>query len=291
MTLDSSALPRLFEAPSRLGRAWRETRQLKVMGILNATPDSFWPGSRYRAGEAIAAGEEMFDLGAWAVDVGGESTRPGALPVSPAEELDRIAPIVSALARRGRVSVDTRHAEVAEEAVRLGASIINDVSGTLYPVAARLKAGYVGMHSLTVPVPVTGHPVYDDVCAEVAAHLEMIAEANSGEGGEVWIDPGIGFGKSLEDNLNLLRWLPELCSLGSPVLLGVSRKSFIGEVTGREVGDRLAGSLALIAPAWWAGVDIIRVHDVAATLDTIAMLEAVCGSGRRQFSARHQERT
>ncbi|GHE80465.1 dihydropteroate synthase [Amycolatopsis deserti] len=281
MTLHSS-LPRLLTDGSRPTPVRSDPRPLKVMGILNATPDSFWQGSRYPAvGRAIEAGEEMFALGAWAVDIGGESTRPGAAPVSPAEELERIAPIVAALAGRGRVSVDTRHAEVAEEAVRLGASIINDVSGSLCPVAARTGAGYVGMHSHTVPVSVDGNPVYDDVHAEVAAHLSAIAAEARQEGvGDLWIDPGIGFGKSVEDNLELLRRLRELSSLGVPVLVGVSRKSFIGRITGRDVGDRLAGSLALIAPAWTAGVDVIRVHDVEATLDTIAMLDAVWGRPR-----------
>ncbi|WP_231913765.1 dihydropteroate synthase [Rhodococcus sp. LB1] len=280
MTIDFSP-PRydsdLHSAPSTTRPG---TEPLKVMGILNLTPDSFWAGSRYAATEeAIAAGEAIFEAGAWAVDIGGESTRPGAVPVSPDAELERIAPIISALATKGRVSVDTRHDVVAEEAVRLGASIVNDVSGTLHNVAGRLSCGYVGMHSHTVPVSIDGHPVYDDVVTEVSTHLTGIAAAARVEGvGEMWIDPGIGFGKSLEDNVELLRRLPSICALGVPVLLGVSRKSFIGKVTGREVGERLPGSLALIAPAWSAGVDVIRVHDVPQTLDTIAMLEAVWGA-------------
>jgi dihydropteroate synthase len=249
---------------------------LKVMGVLNATPDSFWPGSRFAATEqAIAAGEEMFASGAWAVDVGGESTRPGADPVSADEELNRVGPIIAALAKRGRVSVDTRHADVAEAAVELGASIINDVSGTLHQVAARLGTGYVGMHSTAVPVRAGAQPAYDDVVAEVSTHLLKVAGAADSR--ELWVDPGIGFGKGVEDNLRLLRALPELCALGVPVLLGVSRKSFLGAVTGRAVEDRLAASLALIAPAWSAGVDVIRVHDVPQTRDTIAVLEAVWG--------------
>ncbi|MET8427613.1 dihydropteroate synthase [Nocardia sp. NPDC004860] len=257
-------------------------RPLRVMGILNATTDSFWTKSRFVAAEdAIAAGARMFELGAWAVDVGGESTRPGAVAVPAAEELDRIAPIVAELAGLGRVSVDTRHPEVAEAAVRLGASIINDVSGTLYPLASRFGVGYVGMHSRSLPVSADGYPRYDDVYDEVSRHLSGIASAAySGGVSDVWVDPGIGFGKSPADNLRLLRRLPELCASGTPVLLGVSRKSFIGEVTGRSVERRLAGSLALIGPAWAGGVDIIRVHDVEETIDTIAMLEAVWGSSR-----------
>jgi dihydropteroate synthase len=152
------------------------------------------------------------------------------------------------------------------------------VSGTLHSTAARHGVGYVGMHSTTVPVQVDGQPVYGDVYAEVAAQLlDIAAAAESGGIAEVWIDPGIGFGKTVEDNVRLLRRLPAMCDLGIPVLLGVSRKSFIGAVTGRDVEDRLPGSLALIAPAWSAGVDIIRVHDVPQTCDTITMLEAVWG--------------
>lgn len=279
MTIDRSPLPGL-DRPAPVTRP--DVGPLKVMGVLNATPDSFWSGSRYEAAErAVAAGQEMFAAGAWAVDVGGESTRPGAAPVSPDEELDRIAPIVSALAKHGRVSVDTRHPEVAEAAVHRGASIVNDVSGTLHRLAARLGTGYVGMHSTAVPVLPGAQPGYDDVVTEVSAHLLGVsAAARSAGAGELWIDPGIGFGKDVEDNLRLLRGLPRLCALGIPVLLGVSRKSFIGEITGRGVEDRLPGSLALVAPAWSAGVDVIRVHDVPETQDTVAMLETVWGRRR-----------
>lgn len=259
---------------------------LRVMGVVNVTPDSFWAASRYETAErAIAAGREMFELGAWAVDVGGESTRPGAVPVSVQEELARVIPVVSALAKFGRVSIDTRHPEVAEAAVRHGASIVNDVSGTLYGVAAQLGVGYLGMHSHTVPVLPEVFPSYQDVCRDIATYLTSLAKAARAVGvREMWIDPGIGFGKNTEDNLALLRTLPQLCSLGIPVALGVSRKSFLGKVIGREVGDRLAGSLALIAPAWSAGVDLIRVHDVAETVDTIALLEAVWGNTDRRHS-------
>ncbi|RSN45255.1 dihydropteroate synthase [Amycolatopsis sp. WAC 04197] len=251
------------------------------MGVLNVTPDSFWPGSRYAAAErAIESGMEMFGDGAWAIDVGGESTRPGAAPMSPDEEWERISPVVSGLAKHGRVSVDTRHPEVAEIAVHHGASIINDVSGSLHQLAARLGTGYVGMHSTAVPVLAGAQPQYGDVVTDVSTHLQDIAMAARAAGSsELWIDPGIGFGKGVEDNLRLLRALPELCALGSSVLLGVSRKSFLGAVTGRTVEDRLPASLAVLAPAWSAGVDVIRVHDVPQTRDTIAMLETIWGRG------------
>ncbi|MEV7551585.1 dihydropteroate synthase [Amycolatopsis sp. NPDC089917] len=278
MKIDRSPLPGL-DRPSPVTRP--DVGQLKIMGVLNVTPDSFWQGSRYDATErAISAGEEMFADGAWAVDIGGESTRPGAAEVSPDEEWDRIAPIVSALAARGRVSVDTRHPGVAEAAVQQGASIINDVSGTLHRLAARLGTGYVGMHSTAVPVRAGAQPAYGDVVAEVSAYLLGVAAAAHADGStEVWIDPGIGFGKGTEDNLRLLRALPELCGLGIPVLLGVSRKSFLGAVTGRAVEDRLPASLAVLAPAWSAGVDVVRVHDVPQTRDTIAMLDTIWGQG------------
>lgn len=250
---------------------------MRVMGILNATPDSFWAPSRFGTVErAVQAGLAMFDDGAWAVDVGGESTRPGAIPVSVDEELNRVVPIITELARGGVVSVDTRNHEVAEEAVQAGARIINDVSGKLYDLAGQLRVGYVSMHAHTVPVLADGYPRYDDVTAEVKAFVEGNGEAAFAAGARpVWVDPGIGFGKSIADNLELLRRLPEVCRGPFPVLLGVSRKSFLGAVAGRGVDGRLAASLAVLGPAWAAGVDTVRVHDVPETVDTIAVLEAV----------------
>ncbi|MEH3131568.1 MAG: dihydropteroate synthase [Mycolicibacterium neoaurum] len=250
---------------------------MRVMGILNSTPDSFWAESRFgTVGRAVQAGRAMFGDGAWAIDVGGESTRPGAVPVSVGEELDRVIPIITDLAECGVVSVDTRNREVAEEAVRAGAQIINDVSGKLYDLAGRLRVGYVSMHAHTVPVSADGYPQYADVTAEVKAFVEGTAGAAFAAGARpVWVDPGIGFGKSPADNLELLRRLPELCGGPFPVLLGVSRKSFLGDVTGRGVDGRLAASLAVLGPAWSAGVDTVRVHDVPETVDTIKVIEAL----------------
>ncbi len=250
---------------------------LRVMGILNVTPDSFWSASRFEnVDHAIAAGTKMYDAGAWAVDVGGESTRPGAVPVSVDEEIARVIPVVAELAGHGVVSVDTRNHDVAEAAVGVGAQIINDVSGRLYGLAARLRVGYVSMHAHTVPVIARDPPAYVDVCGEISAFVRRRADAAASSGAQpVWIDPGIGFGKSAVDNVKLLRHLPALCEAGYPVLFGVSRKTFLGSITGRDVADRMAASLATVAPAWTAGVDVIRVHDVAETLDTIAVLEAI----------------
>jgi dihydropteroate synthase len=252
---------------------------MRVMGIVNATPDSFWAKSRFETlDRAVSAGRQMFDAGAWAIDVGGESTRPEADPVSVTEELDRVIPVVAELVRYGVVSVDTRHAEVAEAAVGAGARIVNDVSGKLYEVAGRLGVGYVSMHSHTVPVVAGVYPSYGDVCTDIATFVTDTAQAATDNGASrVWVDPGIGFGKSPADNVRLLRHLPELCRGPFPVLLGASRKSFLGAVTGREVDNRLAASLAVVAPAWSAGVDVIRVHDVPETVDTIAMLNAIWG--------------
>lgn len=255
---------------------------MRVMGILNATSDSFWAQSRFdTVDRAVEAGLMMFDDGAWAVDVGGESTRPGAVPVSVDEEIDRVVPIVAELAHCGVVSVDTRNREVAEEAVRAGARIINDVSGKLYDLAGRLSVGYVSMHAHTVPVLAEGYPEYGDVNAEVRAFVQGTAESAFTAGARpVWVDPGIGFGKSAADNLELLRRLPDLCGGPFPVVLGVSRKSFLGTLTGRRVDGRLAASLAVLGAAWTTGVDTVRVHDVPETVDTITVLEALGGASR-----------
>jgi dihydropteroate synthase len=252
---------------------------MRVMGIVNVTPDSFWADSRFPTAErAVAAGRQMFDDGAWAVDVGGESTRPGAVPVSVAEELDRVLPVIAELTRFGVIAVDTRHAEVAEAAAEVGARIVNDVSGKLYEVAGRAGVGYVSMHSHTVPVVAGVFPRYADVCGDVRAFVtDTAVSAVDCGAAPVWIDPGIGFGKSPADNLALLRDLPEWCRGPFPVLLGVSRKSFLHALTGREAGDRLAASLAIVAPAWSAGVDVVRVHDVPETIDAITTLDAIWG--------------
>jgi dihydropteroate synthase len=252
------------------------------MGVLNATPDSFWSGSRVPdVRGAVRAGARMFRAGAWVVDVGGESTRPGAFPVPPEEEERRVVPIIAGLAGRGRVSVDTRHEQVARAAVAAGATILNDVSGCLGWLAAELDVAYVGVHSRELPVSVTAAHDYIDVVAEVSAALRTIGAAASARGaGGVWVDPGIGFGKSCQDSMRLLAGLPALCGLGFPVALGVSRKSLIGEMTGRSVVGRLPGSLALAAHAYAAGVDLIRVHDVAETCDLVQVLTAVTACRR-----------
>lgn len=241
------------------------------MGVLNVTPDSFSDGGRWLDPEAaVAHGREMAAEGADIIDVGGESTRPGALPVSEDEELRRVLPVVEALAGEGlAVSIDTRKASVARAAVAAGASIINDVSSELWSVAAETGAGWVAMHMPADPEVMQRHAHYDDVVAEVRAYLVQRADEATRAGVErVWIDPGIGFGKTAEHNLSLLRHLDELVATGFPVLVGTSRKSFLGRLAPDARGepavpsDRLEGTVATTTWAITRGADIVRVHDV-----------------------------
>jgi dihydropteroate synthase len=259
----------------------RDSRPL-VMGVLNITPDSFSDGGRFLDPEqAVAHGLAMIDEGADLVDVGGESTRPGATPVAEEEELRRVVPVVEALASRVRVSVDTVKPAVARAAVTSGASLINDVSGALWPVAAELSVGWVSMHMQGTPPDMQRDPHYGDVVGEV--HAEVLARARAAaEAGvaEVWVDPGIGFGKTAEHNLRLLAHLPELVAearrWGFGVLVGASRKSFLGRYGATDgtvpVGDRLEASLAIEtwAMAWGAGM--VRVHDVAPAVQAATLV-------------------
>ncbi len=260
-----------------------------VMGILNVTPDSFSDGGTYLDRDAaVAAGLRMMGDGADIVDVGGESTRPGSQPVTVADEIDRVVSVVRALAQDGVcVSIDTRHAEVAAQAVAAGAAILNDVSGFTDPamlsLAASGNAGLVVMHMRGDPHTMQDDPAYAEVVSEVVAHLTMQAAAleNAGVSLErIALDPGIGFGKTTEHNLALLRALPQLTRLGFPVLVGASRKRFIGEITGViEPRERLGGSIAAALDAVSKGAAIVRVHDVAATVQGLAVMRAIKGEG------------
>jgi dihydropteroate synthase len=256
-------------------------RRPLLMGIVNVTPDSFHDGSRYRSpAAAIAHAHRLIDEGADIVDLGGESTRPGATPLAAADELARVMPVLEALRGAGvPVSVDTRQPEVMRAALASGAAMINDIQalrgeGAL-AVLAETDASVCLMHMQGEPRTMQAAPHYADVVAEVTAFLQGRIEACVAAGidrGRIIIDPGFGFGKRFEDNLALLRALPRLARLGQPLLVGVSRKSMIGAMTGRsEPGDRLAGS---VAAALWAarqGAAILRVHDVAATRDALAV--------------------
>jgi dihydropteroate synthase len=247
------------------------------MGVLNVTPDSFSDGGRWLDPDAAAAhGLALAAEGADVVDVGGESTRPGAAEVPVDEELRRVVPVIGALAPHVRVSVDTRKAEVAEAALAAGATIVNDVSATLHEVAAAHGAGWVAMHMRGTPATMQQHAVYDDVVAEVREFLVQRADKATAAGvGEVWIDPGLGFAKTAEHNLSLLRRLDELVATGIPVLVGASRKSFIGRLTGdAAVDDRLEGSLAAAVWAIDKGVAMVRVHDVRPTVQAARLVAA-----------------
>ncbi len=251
-----------------------------VMGVLNVTPDSFSDGGEwYDTQRAITRGHEMIAEGADVVDVGGESTRPGAAPVGVEEELARVLPVIEAIAGRVRVSVDTTKEEVADAAVRAGATLVNDVSATLWPVAARHGVGWVAMHRKGTPRTMQEDPRYDDVVVEVAALLaDRAREAEAAGVGEVWVDPGIGFGKTTAHNLTLLASLDSLVGLGHPVLVGTSRKSFLGALDRRAdgtpapVGERLPGSLATAVWAMHQGAAMVRVHDVAPTVQAAALV-------------------
>ena len=258
-----------------------------VMGVLNLTPDSFYDGGWWSDPEkAVARGLAMVDEGADIIDIGGESTRPGAAPVPVEEELLRVVGVTRALAERlggrARISVDTRKRPVAEAALEAGATIVNDVSASLWPVAARAGAGWVGMHMRGEPANMMSFAHYDDVVAEVKAFLIARAEQAAAAGvKEIWVDPGIGFAKTTSHNLAVLGRLRELVeTAGWPVLIGVSRKRFTGVLaSGHEAEpappeDRLEGSLTGAIWAMTCGVEVVRVHDVRATVHAAKLVGA-----------------
>lgn len=261
-------------------------RRTYVMGILNLTPDSFSDGGRYPTVEdAVAAAEAMVEEGADLIDLGGESTRPGAAPVPVEEELRRVAPVAERLAGRLPVplSVDTTKVAVAEAALSCGVELVNDISGLaadpgLAEVAQRHGAGLILMHRRGEPATMQDNPQYEDLWREVLGYLQR-GVAQALEAGiprsRLVVDPGIGFGKTLEHNLTLLRHLEELRVLGLPVLVGTSRKSFIGRVLDLPVEERLEGTLASLAVAVCRGADFVRVHDVKAAARAVRLADAI----------------
>ncbi|MEE4228240.1 dihydropteroate synthase [Pseudomonas viridiflava] len=273
--------------PTRLpcGNRVLDLAHTHVMGILNATPDSFSDGGRYsQLDSALRHAQEMVAAGATLIDVGGESTRPGARPVSPAEEVDRVAPVVERIARELDViiSVDTSTPEVIVESARLGAGLINDVRSLQRPGALEAAAAtglpVCLMHMLGEPGDMQDNPHYQDLVGEVSVFLADRMERCEAAGipkDRIILDPGFGFAKTLEHNLSLFRHMEALHALGRPLLVGVSRKSMIGAVLGRPVGERLIGGLALAALAMTKGARILRVHDVAETADVVRMIAAV----------------
>ena len=267
-------------------------RPTLVMGILNVTPDSFSDGGHHADPQAaVAAALEMVRQGADIIDIGGESTRPGAAPVPEKEEIRRVIPVIDTL--RGRVSVplsvDTMKPAVARAALASGASLVNDVAAhrtdpLMWELVAETGAGYVAMHMQGTPGSMQERPVYGDVCAEVEAFFRDRLEGLQQAGvslDQVVLDVGIGFGKRLEHNLKLLSCLDRFKTLGRPVLLGISRKSLIGEITGvREPGERDAGSLAAAVLAVRSGVQILRVHNVEQTRQAARVAEAILANQR-----------
>jgi len=256
-----------------------------VMGVLNVTPDSFSDGGRYvETSSAVARGLRMAEEGAGIVDVGGESTRPGAAPVDARAELERVLPVIEQLAARLSVpvSVDTSKPEVMRAAVAAGASLVNDVRALESPgaleAAAESGAAICLMHMRGNPRSMQDDPRYGDVISEVRRYLSARLEAcrRAGIGaGRICVDPGIGFGKRPDHNLALLAALDRLADPEIPVLVGVSRKSLVGIITGRPAGERLAGSIAFAALAVMRGAAIVRAHDVAATVDAVKVASAL----------------
>ena len=261
-------------------------RPFTVMGVVNVTPDSFSDGGQWLdPAAAIAHGRELAAEGARILDIGGESTRPGAEPVGEAEELRRVVPVVEGLADLDGavISVDTTKAAVAQTALAAGARYVNDVSALrsdpgLAAVVAAAGCDCCLMHMQGRPRTMQEHPHYDDVVGEVAAFLQQRAAFAVAAGiapERIQVDPGIGFGKTLEHNLELLRRLDEIAALGFPVVVGVSRKSFLGRITGREVaGERVAATVAANVLAYERGASVFRVHDVGPTLDALRVASA-----------------
>jgi dihydropteroate synthase len=255
------------------------------MGVVNITPDSFSDGGRYFSAKlAIAHARKLAEEGADIIDIGGESTRPGAAPVSAEDELQRVLPVLEKISDLC-VSVDTRRPDVMREALKAGASMINDVEALAAPGAleavAESNCAVCLMHKKGDPATMQRDPHYDDVVGEVKAYLEQRVKAATAAGiarGRLVVDPGFGFGKTAAHNLTLLKRLGELSDL--PILAGLSRKSTLGKLTGRPVDERLAGSLAMALLALQGGATILRVHDVKETRDVIAVWQAYEGKSR-----------
>jgi dihydropteroate synthase len=258
----------------------------KLMGVVNVTPDSFSDGGLFLDAEAaIEHGRELVEQGAEILDVGGESTRPGAEEVSAEEELARVEPVVTGLAGTATVSIDTSKLAVAEAALDAGASIVNDVTALrsdpeIATLCAEREAGLVLMHMQGDPRTMQANPIYEDVVDDVKAFLAERLAVAVGAGvveERVWLDPGIGFGKTVEHNLELLRRLGELRELGRPLVVGTSRKSFIGKIDDSAVGDRIGGTIASSVVAAAEGADVLRVHDVAEMVQALTMASAILG--------------
>lgn len=267
------------------GREINCEAKTRVMGILNTTPDSFSDGGKFQPLEkAVKRALQMVEEGADIIDIGGESTRPGAAPVQALEEIERTVPIIEKLREQSGVliSIDTQKAEVARAALRAGADIINDVSALSDPqmaaVAAESGAGVVLMHMQGTPETMQKNPQYDEVVSSVRNYLEERMERAESQGVsplQIVLDPGIGFGKTDEHNLALLNGIGDLAAAGRPVLIGASRKSLFGRLLNREPDERLAGSLAAAVFAVMRGARILRVHDVKESCDAVRLVDTL----------------
>ena len=260
------------------------SRRTYIMGILNVTPDSFSDGGRYfTVDSAVEHAMKMIEDGADIIDVGGESTRPGSEPVPLEEELRRVIPVIKEIVKRTDVpiSIDTYKSEVARQALDNGAVIVNDISGLRFDekmveVIAQYNASVVIMHIKGTPKTMQQNPCYDDVISEIYGYLsEGIERAQSYGIKQIIVDPGIGFGKRLVDNLEIIRRLREFKSLGYPILIGVSRKSFIGNILNLPVEERLEGTAGAVAISVWNGANIVRVHDVKEMTRVVRIVDAI----------------
>lgn len=293
--------------PIRLprGRVLSFERAL-IMGVVNVTPDSFSDGGRTLDAEAaVAHGLRLVDEGADLLDVGGESTRPGSQPVDDPTQIARVLPVIRGLIAASAVpiSVDTTSARVAAAAIEAGAHLVNDISAfrfddAMLPLLARTEVAAIAMHTLGRPSEMQKDPRYSDVCFEVVEHLRgrLRACVAAGVAAErVWLDPGIGFGKTTEHNLELLAQIGRLAALGRPVVVGTSRKRFLGELTGRGVDTRESATAASSAIAVALGAHVVRIHDVAASRDAIqvasAMARVTRGIAAQQIAANPRELT
>jgi len=258
---------------------------VKIMGVLNVTPDSFFDGGKYTLVEnAVKQALSIEKQGATIIDIGGESTRPGATPVSVDEEIDRVFPVINAIRQQSdvKISIDTSKSDVMRAAIQGGADIINDVCALQMPgamqTAADLNVPVCLMHMLGEPRSMQVNPVYENVVDDVLSFLNERAESCVQHGIEkknIWLDPGFGFGKTVNHNLSLLKHLDQLTSTKYPILVGLSRKSMLGKLLNLETEERLHGSLALATMAIMKGASIVRVHDVRETLQIVKLCEAL----------------
>lgn len=265
---------------SDVAELFKQQTKIIVMGVLNLTPDSFSDGGRFVDPEkAVAQFQRMEEEGADIIDIGGQSSRPGSEPVTVEEELKRVLPVLEQVTPRCRalISIDTYRAEVAEVTLGRGASLINDITAlgaepVLAQVVAAHGAGLILMHKRGTPAEMQSDTSYHNLIGEISDHLRnavALAERAGVAPEKIMVDPGIGFGKDVDGNLEIVRSVSRFCELGKPVMIGASRKSFIGKLTGAEVDDRLAGSLAAAVAAVIEGATAVRVHDVAATRQAV----------------------